>query len=189
MLLSVTQLRADAYQVETQIPTTIRTQEVRCFYPRKNGEVGSRITFKDGGGFAVADTFDVLRSQIADIKLVELHQPMDPMDQPQVVDHAEEDHSDNDGEDALPAPEPSNGTALAVIPAPATSFPTMINVDTVRCFYARREQSGPGTRMTFTDGKGFIVAESYEEVVSKMNSRLRSHRRISSEASAPAESN
>ena len=41
--------------------------------------------------------------------------------------------------------------------------PVTINPDTIRCFYPR--QAGrPGTRITFSDGGGFAVTESYEEV-------------------------
>jgi hypothetical protein len=42
-------------------PTTesciINVDAIRCFYPRKNNMIGTRITFTDGGGFAVANTY------------------------------------------------------------------------------------------------------------------------------------
>lgn len=40
---------------------------------------------------------------------------------------------------------------------------TTINANAIRAFYARRNDA-PGTRITFTDGGGFVVTESYAEV-------------------------
>ena len=42
--------------------------------------------------------------------------------------------------------------------------PVTVQVDSIRCFYARRADRGPGTRITFKDGGGFAVSESYAEV-------------------------
>jgi hypothetical protein len=36
-------------------PVVVNAANVRCFYPRKGEVVGTRITFADGGGFAVAE--------------------------------------------------------------------------------------------------------------------------------------
>ena len=41
--------------------------------------------------------------------------------------------------------------------------PVTVNVDAIRCFYPRKDER-PGTRLTFTDGGGFAVAESYDTV-------------------------
>ena len=38
----------------------VNSESIRCYYPRKEGRPGTRITFNDGGGFAVTDTFDDL---------------------------------------------------------------------------------------------------------------------------------
>jgi len=46
---------------------------------------------------------------------------------------------------------------------PQTS-PVTSNVDSIRCFYTRRPDLGTGTRITFKDGGGFAVSESYDEV-------------------------
>jgi hypothetical protein len=54
--------------------------------------------------------------------------------------------------------EPGEGQEPTVQTAPVT-----INVAAIRCFYPRRD-GRPGTRITFTDGGGFAVSESYEEV-------------------------
>jgi len=65
--------------------------------------------------------------------------------------HAVEDLSDDIGEP---------GSA----PAEPPSSPVTVQVDSIRCFYARRPDLGPGTRITFKDGGGFAVSESYDEV-------------------------
>lgn len=46
------------------------------------------------------------------------------------------------------------------LPAPA---PVQVSVDAIRCFYPRRNKE-PGTRLTFIDGGGFAVTESFDEV-------------------------
>jgi hypothetical protein len=38
--------------------------------------------------------------------------------------------------------------------------PCLINVAAIRCFYPRKEDR-PGTRLTFTDGGGFVVLEAF----------------------------
>lgn len=43
-------------------PVTINVEAIRCFNPRKNNMPGTRLTFTDGGGYAVAEAYvDVLR--------------------------------------------------------------------------------------------------------------------------------
>jgi len=49
-------------------------------------------------------------------------------------------------------------------PQEPASSPVTINVDSIRCFYTRRPDLGTGTRITFKDGGGFAVSESYDEV-------------------------
>jgi len=39
-------------------PVAIHAELIRCFYARKQNRQGSRITFADGGGFAVLETVD-----------------------------------------------------------------------------------------------------------------------------------
>lgn len=56
------------------------------------------------------------------------------------------------------------GEPQEVAALPAAS-PVTINVDAIRCFYPRHAERGPGTRITFNDGGGFAVTESYDEVV------------------------
>ena len=43
------------------------------------------------------------------------------------------------------------------------STPVTINIAAIRCYNPRRDER-PGTRITFTDGGGFAVTESYDEV-------------------------
>lgn len=59
--------------------------------------------------------------------------------------------------------EPGAGGTQTVIP----TSPVAINTDSIRCFYRRNEER-PGTRITFTDGGGFAVSETYEEVLSQV---------------------
>ena len=63
-----------------------------------------------------------------------------------------------------------NGNVIALTPeAPAVlSDPTMVNVDSIRCFYPRRH-GNPGCRLTFTDGGGFAVTESFETIQALVN--------------------
>jgi hypothetical protein len=46
---------------ERSEPTNINVFSIRAFYPRKGGKPGTRITFNDGGGFAVAEPTDYVR--------------------------------------------------------------------------------------------------------------------------------
>lgn len=60
-----------------------------------------------------------------------------------------------------------NGSSLSLAPAaaqPALTVPVVVNVECIRCFTPRRENRGVGTRLTFIDGGGFAVAETYEQV-------------------------
>lgn len=81
MFITLTKIRSDREQnrwhgddsddpeerernVVTQ-PVTINTARVRCFYPRKDNRVGTRLTFADGGGFAVTETYEQVQAMIA----------------------------------------------------------------------------------------------------------------------------
>jgi hypothetical protein len=41
---------------ESSKPAVINADAIRAFYARKDGKPGSRITFNDGGGFAIIET-------------------------------------------------------------------------------------------------------------------------------------
>jgi hypothetical protein len=45
---------------------------VRCFYPRKGGNPGTRITFTDGGGFAVSQPYEAVKALMAGRKPAQL---------------------------------------------------------------------------------------------------------------------
>ncbi|MCA1452858.1 hypothetical protein I6F35_06435 [Bradyrhizobium sp. BRP22] len=50
---------------ETSKPVMINAANIRCFYARRDGRAGTRITFSDGGGFAVAEAPDQIAQMVA----------------------------------------------------------------------------------------------------------------------------
>jgi hypothetical protein len=44
----------------TSTPCAVNVEAIRCYYPRRNNAPGTRITFTDGGGFAVVEAFEVV---------------------------------------------------------------------------------------------------------------------------------
>ncbi len=50
---------------ETSKPTLVNGDAIRCLYGRRDGKVGTRITFMDGGGFAVHETPDQVAGMVA----------------------------------------------------------------------------------------------------------------------------
>jgi len=137
MHILVNQIRVDADQVASVIQTMISTKAIRCFYPRHEGP-GTRITFTDGGGFAVTEDFQTLRSQVVDIPLVDLTQTR------RLTSEPGEDDAEDFGQDV--------------------TEPLALNADAIRCFYPRRPDLGVGTRITFTDGGGFVVDQDANAV-------------------------
>jgi hypothetical protein len=51
--------------VETSKPVVVNAATIRCFYARRDGKPGTRITFNDGGGFAVSETPDAVARVVA----------------------------------------------------------------------------------------------------------------------------
>jgi hypothetical protein len=47
-------------------PVTINIAAIRCFYSRRNARQGTRITFTDGGGFAVAEDYATVAQAIVE---------------------------------------------------------------------------------------------------------------------------
>jgi hypothetical protein len=47
-------------------PVAVNVEAIRCFYPRhaERGP-GTRLTFKDGGGFAVIEVYDDVLAEVA----------------------------------------------------------------------------------------------------------------------------
>ena len=50
---------------EASKPVTINASCIRCFYARRDNKPGTRITFNDGGGFAVSEDLDHVTSAVA----------------------------------------------------------------------------------------------------------------------------
>lgn len=65
-------------QAQLTSPVVINPDSIRCFYPRKENRVGTRITFNDGGGFAVAETFDTVMDLIGGIYAHGIRTPTTP---------------------------------------------------------------------------------------------------------------
>jgi len=65
------------------------------------------------------------------------------------------------------------GENVTQFPAPAADegkyCDVVVNVETIRCFNPRREEKAPGTRITFIDGGGFAVRETFDEVCQALN--------------------
>lgn len=67
------------------------------------------------------------------------------------------------GTGAAGGAEPVTGEALEA----RLREPVTISVESIRCFYPRKN-SRPGTRLTFTDGGGFVVVEDYATVKARI---------------------
>jgi hypothetical protein len=55
--IHVTQIKSN-YGGEHHFPACVNVETIRGFYPRHDGKPGTRLTFADGGGFAVTEAFD-----------------------------------------------------------------------------------------------------------------------------------
>ena len=51
--------------VETTKTCVVNTGTIRCFYARRDRKPGTRITFNDGGGFAVSETPEAVAALVA----------------------------------------------------------------------------------------------------------------------------
>jgi hypothetical protein len=56
--------REDEGDAPATAPVSINADSIRCFYPRRAGQTGTRITFKDGGGFAVTETYAEIQAYL-----------------------------------------------------------------------------------------------------------------------------
>ncbi len=61
----------DGERSENTTPVVINVAAIRAYYPRKAGQSGTRITFTDGGGFAVNESPDAVEAAILDLARVE----------------------------------------------------------------------------------------------------------------------
>ena len=58
----------DLEQAEVRVvtdPIMINVDEIREFYPRTNGRPGTRVVFKNGAGWPVTETFDMVEAAIS----------------------------------------------------------------------------------------------------------------------------
>jgi hypothetical protein len=60
-LLTLNKIANEEAVPERVEPTNINVYCIRAFYARRGGKPGTRITFNDGGGFAVAEPVDYVR--------------------------------------------------------------------------------------------------------------------------------
>lgn len=60
----------ETHCVERTSPTTVNVDSIRCFYPRNNDKPGTRLTFVDGGGFAVSEAYDQVLAAVTSEQLL-----------------------------------------------------------------------------------------------------------------------
>ena len=69
-IVSDRDFRTDSEEDETPMPGPVTTPvlinvaAIRCFYPRRDNRPGTRITFTDGGGFAVIEPCDEVTARL-----------------------------------------------------------------------------------------------------------------------------
>lgn len=166
--LNVTQVRdrtanydeatGEVRAVEAHCITPVNIQWIRCFYPRKNGESGTRITFHDGGGFAITESYQDFRAKVfskarfADLtmKVSENRQELLPApDSDDFGGGGDDEHADIDA-------------------SVVEQFgPVCVNAIYVRSFNERRDGK-EGTRLTFSNSKGMVVKETVTEAYEKL---------------------
>jgi hypothetical protein len=59
----------DGIETEQTKPVVINADCIRAFYARRGGKPGTRLTFTDGGGFAVSETPDNVAAAVGDESL------------------------------------------------------------------------------------------------------------------------
>jgi hypothetical protein len=130
----------DEVGTDLTTPTLMNAEHVRCFYPRKEDRNGTRVTFEDGGGWPIAESFDWLKAAMAEVGVPMIALVM-TRDAPAVIDDDGEVLNDSDEQ----------------------QHPIMVQTGLIRCFYPRKD-SKPGTHLTFGRNKGIAVANAFEEV-------------------------
>lgn len=122
-------------------PTIMNAEMARCFYPRKEDRNGTRITFDDGGGWAVMETYPELLAKFAELgihmtELTAAHDAPAQVDEDtgEVINASDERHS-----------------------------PVAVQTAFIRCFYPRKDNK-VGTHLTFGKHKGMAVTSLFEEV-------------------------
>jgi len=64
--------REDEGDAPKTVPVVIAADSIRCFNPRRQGD-GTRITFKDGGGYAVTEIVPTILTLIGASHLIEAY--------------------------------------------------------------------------------------------------------------------
>lgn len=54
----------DGLEIENTVAVSVNPNAIRCFYARRGGKPGTRLTFVDGGGFAVSETPEAVTALI-----------------------------------------------------------------------------------------------------------------------------
>jgi hypothetical protein len=88
------------------------------------------------------------------------------------LDHSPDADMSEGEDDGLAAAEARELAAAAAQPTPSeTTTPVIVDTVKVRCFYPRKPQRDGtqrrGTRLTFDNGAGMAVTETFEEVAAK----------------------
>lgn len=55
----------DEQEVEVTTPVSVRVDQIRSFNPRKEGKPGTRLTFLNGRGFAVTESYESVAEHVA----------------------------------------------------------------------------------------------------------------------------
>lgn len=55
---------------QPRVTTAVQADSIRCMYPRKGGKPGTRITFTDGGGFVVTESYAVIKALLIQAKVI-----------------------------------------------------------------------------------------------------------------------
>lgn len=136
--IKVTQISKDAFENETDIPSAINANLLRTFYHRRdaNASPGTRLTFDDGRGLVIREGQEQLLQMLEGLGLHFMPVSMIIRD------------NDIDADDV---PDEEEASIAAYI-AP----------DHLKAFYPRKFGRS-GTRLTFKNGNGFAIKESFDE--------------------------
>lgn len=131
-------------------PTVVQADLLRSFYPRREGNSGTRLTFDDGGGWACAETYEEIKAKMvtAGVAFVDLTETKDAAAQ---IDE-ESGEVLNQGDERL--------------------SPYSVNPAHVRCFYPRKDNK-VGTRLTFGKSAGVAVHDLFETVAAAFGAAAR----------------
>jgi hypothetical protein len=108
--------------VETREHVVIHAETIRNFYARRGGKPGTRITFTDGGGYAVAESVEVITAALVTLGAVHTALAAEPAEpapaqDPVLAHQLPEPIADGEAAEAaaagLPDDSPARGTAAS----------------------------------------------------------------------------